>query len=240
MKGDFVKEFYVYMYLDPRKPGDYNYGDLHFDYEPFYVGKGSGDRYKGKHMCNTLLNGKITHIGKDNLIINIDIMPSEEAAHLNEIIRIAMIGRYDLGTGPLCNLTNGGDGFVGAKHTEDSKKKMSMSRKGIQNFLGKKHTKESIEKIRKTSLGRNPSYETKRKLSLAAMGNKNALGHKRSQETKRKMSLAKIGKKCSDETKKKMSFARLGKRTSDETRKKISLAVKKWHNEKKISKREDC
>ena len=36
--------FYVYLYLDPRKPCDYNYGEYNFDYEPFYVGKGSGKR----------------------------------------------------------------------------------------------------------------------------------------------------------------------------------------------------
>lgn len=40
-----MKNFYVYIYLDPRKPGNYNYGEYHFDYEPFYVGKGSGERW---------------------------------------------------------------------------------------------------------------------------------------------------------------------------------------------------
>ena len=36
--------FYVYAYLDPRKPGIYTYGEYTFDYEPFYIGKGTGSR----------------------------------------------------------------------------------------------------------------------------------------------------------------------------------------------------
>lgn len=35
-----MNEFYVYVYLDPRNPGKYNYDDLSFDYEPIYIGKG--------------------------------------------------------------------------------------------------------------------------------------------------------------------------------------------------------
>ena len=36
--------FYNYVYLDPRKPGSYNYGEFHFDYEPFLIGKGKDNR----------------------------------------------------------------------------------------------------------------------------------------------------------------------------------------------------
>jgi hypothetical protein len=38
-----VKKYYVYAFLDKSKPGNFNYGDLKFDYEPFYIGKGTGD-----------------------------------------------------------------------------------------------------------------------------------------------------------------------------------------------------
>jgi len=40
-------KYYNYIYLDPRKPGQYTYVGLDFSllYKPFYVGKGTGTRY---------------------------------------------------------------------------------------------------------------------------------------------------------------------------------------------------
>ena len=45
-KRDKMKsfEFYVYIWLDPRKLGKYVYGNYEFDHEPIYVGKGKGGR----------------------------------------------------------------------------------------------------------------------------------------------------------------------------------------------------
>ena len=40
--------FYVYAYLDPRKPGVFQYKDFRFDYEPFYIGKGCQRISKGQ------------------------------------------------------------------------------------------------------------------------------------------------------------------------------------------------
>ena len=47
-----------------------------------------------------------------------------------EIFLIFIYGRRDLKTGTLCNLTEGGNGAVGRKLTEEHKKKISISTKG--------------------------------------------------------------------------------------------------------------
>jgi hypothetical protein len=39
-----LKRYYVYIYLDPRKKGFYKYGKLNFQFQPFYIGKGNGNR----------------------------------------------------------------------------------------------------------------------------------------------------------------------------------------------------
>ena len=55
--------FYVYVYLDPTKPGNYVYGKYWFNYMPFYIGKGNGDRVYDHllygNKCNKHFNRKI-------------------------------------------------------------------------------------------------------------------------------------------------------------------------------------
>ena len=41
-----INIFYNYVYLDPRKSGDYNYDNLYFNYKPIYIGKGKTIIYK--------------------------------------------------------------------------------------------------------------------------------------------------------------------------------------------------
>lgn len=52
-----MKDFYVYVYLNPLKPGNFIYGNFTFAHEPFYVGKGALDRidfhmYEAEHKQN--------------------------------------------------------------------------------------------------------------------------------------------------------------------------------------------
>jgi len=97
---------------------------------------------------------------------------------------------------------------LGYKHTEESKRKMSLACKG------KNKGKIPWNKGKKGIL----SEESRRKMRLSRIGKKPNLGHKHTEEAKRKMSLARKGKISLN------SLARQGRIFSKETRRKMSLA----------------
>lgn len=110
---------YVYIYLDPMKPGKFCYDNLCFLYEPFYVGKGTGRQYlrhlydKNNKLRNPIKFRKIKHIFDSKLqpiIIKIMENLTNEKAYLKESEIIKKIGRINLKTGPLSNLNDGGKG----------------------------------------------------------------------------------------------------------------------------------
>lgn len=113
--------------MDPRKPGQFRYRNLdyEFPFEPFYVGKGKDTRYK-RHLNKTQLDsgsnnikrGKLRHIidaghnPLDYVLLMFTGLSSEEACEKEQLV-IAAIGRLTSQTGPLANLTDGGEGMVG-------------------------------------------------------------------------------------------------------------------------------
>lgn len=166
-------EHYVYIYLNPLKRGNYDFGKFHFDYEPFYVGIGKGKRID-KHIIIARMNKRLDKKKsfKDNIILKIlsqDKGPIRYKLYKNitldsakrlEIHLIRLIGRRDLNEGSLVNHTIGGDGTSGFIYTDKLKKLRSKITKsmwengkfdkrdisGINGgFYGKSHTKESIE-----------------------------------------------------------------------------------------------
>jgi len=121
---------------------------------PFYVGKGKDDRMRyhekrvrsGHPLINKHLYHKLKKLLNDNVIILYQKTLSdveESTAFLEETRLIKEIGRADLGLGPLCNLTDGGDGSAGLKSTLNNlRKRRSMA--GINNpMFGMHHSTDS-------------------------------------------------------------------------------------------------
>ena len=115
--------FYVYHLLRP-------------DGTPFYVGKGKNRRVFD-HESEALGPGRsyklniIRHIKRTGRQLRYEIVEffeSEEECHAREIRDIAAIGRHDLGTGPLANLTDGGEGTAGL--SEETKQRIDANLHG--------------------------------------------------------------------------------------------------------------
>lgn len=150
--------FYVYVYLNPLKPGKFEYGDINFQYEPMYIGKGHKNR-----MLDHLRNAKKPYmrshfISKLRQILKMNIEPIifkvcdnmvESEAFALEKLLITRIGRLSNNTGPLFNYTDGGEGCTGYKHDPahiEYMKKLHRTdewRENIKKSLtGKKHPSE--------------------------------------------------------------------------------------------------
>jgi len=186
--------FYIYVYLDPRKPGKYVYENYVFDYEPFYVGMGKNNRLrqhlyeaynhrdKNIYKCNIIRKIK-EELNIEPIIIKIKENLNIEDAKKIEINLIKIIGKKK-NNGLLVNISDGGDlnnSFEGHKHSEESKNKTSNKLKG-KNLRGNrteednKKTSEAIKKLWKEVqhpwIGKHHTEETKIKISIA---NKNKL-----------------------------------------------------------------
>lgn len=167
-----MNKFYTYMYT--RRDGT-----------PYYVGK-ANDR---KRAFSKLHNA--TPPEKSRIFIQ--RWASEEEALSIEKWYISLFGRKDIGTGVLRNLTDGGEiGPTGSKHSEESKKKVSVALTGIVRSpdtrarmslakTGLTHTEESKQKIRdkKTGIKQTPEMVAKRTAGRA--------GYRHSEETIRKI-----------------------------------------------------
>jgi hypothetical protein len=111
----------------------YTYAYLREDRTPYYIGKGKNKRaYSSKRHISVPKDKSRILFLKRNL--------TEEEAFKHEKYMIAILGRKDLGTGILRNMTDGGDGCSGCIPSKETRRKMSKSRQG------KKHSEETKKK----------------------------------------------------------------------------------------------
>jgi hypothetical protein len=204
----------------------------------FYIGIGTKNKkniYK-RAYSDTSRNTYWKHI-TNNTDYKIDIvLESDDYEFIKEKEKefIALYGRKDLHLGTLVNLTDGGDGTIGRKHTKEAIKKISLKNKGHKYNLGIKKTEEHILKLKEYK----KTEEHRLKISLSKTG------VKMSDDFKKKVSIATkaennpmYGKKHSDETKKKIGEKSIGrkpfsgKKHSDETKNKISSNAKQRYSD---------
>lgn len=199
----------------------YVYVDIRLNRDIFYVGKGSGDRYKVfTRSCN---KHWMAIVKKENgfgrRIVDLGLTETEAFDLERKLIK-----KHKK---TVVNLTNGGEGVSGfkrivslatrlkiskiskgRKHTEEAKRKIGLAHIGKKHALGYKHTAEALKKIAQASKGKHYG-----------------LGYKHTEEAKRKISLASKGHK------------QIGFSPSPETRLKLSIAGKlRWSNKKKNEK----
>jgi len=144
--------------------------------EIFYVGKGKGTRLNQSKGRNQYWHRVVAKHGfvAEYIAQNLD----EELAFLAEMEAIDIYRRRGI---KLVNVTDGGEGASGYKHTAKHKANLKGNKNGATSwgmtFKNKKHTEES-----------------RQKMSYSRIGNKNKSGTTLSEESKAKISAAMTGK----------------------------------------------
>lgn len=167
-----MKTFYVYGHYIPNS-------DI-----PFYIGKGTGRRYKKTDNRNKWWKHIVDKYGYESKIIK-DGLAEHDACELEQQL-IAEYGRRDLGTGVLVNLTDGGETSKGvvlteeqraarsehskkmwATFSEEKKEQIRLKKKEWRESLSTEERKTLSEKISKASKGRVHNEKSRKRNSEA-------------------------------------------------------------------------
>ena len=134
------KIFYVYAYLRSKKS---KFGDVG---TPYYIGKGKGRRVR-------VTTRRIKPPKNKSLVVLLFENLNEITAYQIEIFFIKLFGRIDLNTGCLRNLSDGGEGVLGLKHSPESIAKGLATR--LRNGTMNTNTPESLKKSKETKIKNN-------------------------------------------------------------------------------------
>ncbi len=180
-----MKQYFVYLHAKPN-------GDI------FYVGKG-----RSKRRCHDFKTGRNLHhrnivakYGAENIQVFCFPEESNESAIAAEIAWIKQLREDGV---ELANRTDGGEGALGRKWSDETRAKILLAlaphhaataarSRGKQYCLGRKHTTEEKMKMSLKSRGRKLTVDQRAKLSQARKGIKSRLGAVLSESTKKKIS----------------------------------------------------
>lgn len=150
--------------------------------EPFYIGIGSDDKYQRANSKTHRNQHWLAIVNKTEYKVDILIDDiSYDYAKEKEIEFIDIYKRTE-DNGTLCNITKGGDGVLGLKHTEEARRKMGEPNKG--KVISEWHRK----RISEFNKGKVIPAETRLKMSQKVLGEKNHMyGKTISEDTRLKM-----------------------------------------------------
>ena len=263
-----MNRYYVYCYLDPREPGKYSFCDISFDYKPFYVGKGTNNRCNinsGRNSWVIRTVNKLRSIGNPHILVKLKVDISEIDAYAYEEFLIKLIGttRSDEFRGPLLNNSLGGIGPIGLRHTDESRKRISISLTGKKRdkskyigennpFHGRHHTEDTKRLLSEKNTGYKFTEERLAKMrnrspesySRDVAGDKNPMyGKHHSDETRKALSdkassrtgdkNSFFGKTHSEETISLIKTKLTGRKLSEETKQKMRESRRKYLNSKR-------
>jgi hypothetical protein len=157
-----MKQFYVYALLIQET------GELFYIGKTFHGSNRLNDHIKECHKGTTMKNRKLfSELQSGNNVLELILFESNDEKEIfeKEIEYISKYGRKDLGTGILCNHTNGGEGRDGSPLSVETKQKISNKLKG--NCYVSRDVLSRAQKLawQTTRKGYKHSIETRKRLS---------------------------------------------------------------------------
>jgi group I intron endonuclease len=206
--------WYNLLDLDPRHAITGVYCVRHNQSGKEYIGQ-SSNIYKrllehiGKHRANTYLHRALATYGPEAFSYAILLEGNNSKSDIREEEKRLIAARGSLA--PMgYNLTEGGEGTIGYRHTELTKERLRQQR------LGKALSLEHKRNISKASLGKVITEECRKKISKANTGRLT------SSATREKLRVANTGRQLTSDHIEKLRVTSSGRRHTAETKDKLS------------------